>query len=138
MLMIALSYTRFPCAKSVIDVGCYTSGLRLEMDWISKKVASDIQGKLENNWKDVAGAEFVGGNAFDIKFDGLFDLVISNQTIEHLTDPVGFVEKLLRLGRGLIISTTFETPFGLIDGHRSEERRVGKECVSRCRSGWLT
>src|SRR3546814_995949 len=27
-------------------------------------------------------------------------------------------------------------PAGQQAGHRSEERRVGKECVSRCRSRW--
>src|SRR3546814_16001674 len=27
-------------------------------------------------------------------------------------------------------------PCGVIDGDRSEERRVGKECVSTCRSRW--
>src|SRR3546814_1558291 len=27
-------------------------------------------------------------------------------------------------------------PNGIIEHHRSEERRVGKECVSTCRSRW--
>src|SRR3546814_1008249 len=29
-----------------------------------------------------------------------------------------------------------EDTYGLIRDHRSEERRVGKECVSTCRSRW--
>ena len=46
-----------------------------------------------------------------------FDLVISNQTVEHLDRPGEFIEKLLKLGRGLIVSTTFEVPEGTIEGH---------------------
>ena len=53
------------------------------------------------------GLDFVSGDAFELEFDNLFDLVISNQTVEHLTQPAIFVEKLLkerrelRLGRKL-------------------------------------
>src|SRR3546814_3590043 len=31
-----------------------------------------------------------------------------------------------------------ERPLLVIETHRSEERRVGKECVSTCRSRWST
>jgi 2-polyprenyl-3-methyl-5-hydroxy-6-metoxy-1,4-benzoquinol methylase len=106
----------FPDAKSAIDVGCYTSGLICEFDWINRRVASDLQ-NLKAEWADVPNVDFVHGNAFELELCETFDLVISNQTIEHLEKPKEFVDKLLSIGRGLIISTTYETEAGLIDGH---------------------
>jgi SAM-dependent methyltransferase len=113
---VATAAAMFPNAKSAIDVGCYTSGLICEMDWIPRRVASDLQ-NLSAEWAPVPNVEFVNGNAFDLDFGDKFDLVISNQTIEHLEQPKEFVDKLLSIGRGLIISTTYETEAGLIDGH---------------------
>ncbi len=116
-ITVAMAKAMFSDAKSVIDVGCYTSGIMVELDWIEKRVASDIQVGLAASWEHVDGVEFVGGNAFELDFEAPFDLVLSNQTVEHLEDPTGFINKLLTLGRGLIVSTTYETPAGLIDGH---------------------
>lgn len=116
-LMTSIAFSMFPHAKSAIDVGCYTSGLLVEFDWIPKRIASDKQAYLEKNWRSVENVSFVPGDAFELEFGDLFDLVISNQTIEHLGDPCGFVKKLLSIGRSLIISTTYETPAGLIEGH---------------------
>jgi 2-polyprenyl-3-methyl-5-hydroxy-6-metoxy-1,4-benzoquinol methylase len=116
-LTVGMARAMFPAARSAIDVGCFTSALIVEMDWIPIRVASDIKEYLKANWEGVAGVDFEARNAFEIADDSLFDLVISNQTIEHLEDPKGFVEKLLSIGRGLIISTTYETPAGMIDGH---------------------
>ena len=104
-------------SKSAIDVGCYTSGLICDLDWIPRRVASDVQNRLAENWKNVDGVMFVAGDAFDLKHSETFDLVISNQTVEHLDDPRGFIDKLLSLGRGLIVSTTYEVEHGLIPGH---------------------
>lgn len=116
-LMLSMTRSLFPNAQSAIDVGCYTSALIVEMDWIKTRVATDLQTSLSDNWREVDGVDFLGGDAFNLDFDKPFDLVISNQTIEHLEDPPGFVKKLLSIGNGLIISTTYETPAGLIDGH---------------------
>lgn len=117
-LTFAVSHALFHDARSAIDVGCYTSGLICEMDWIEHRVASDIQPGLTENWAGVPGVRFVVGDAFALNFpEEPFDLVISNQTVEHLHDPVGFIAKLLDLGQGLIVSTTYEVPAGMIDGH---------------------
>lgn len=112
----ALAFSFFPEAKSAIDVGSYIGSLICDLDWINKRIATDIQ-DLRRNWEAVNDVEFVLGDAFELGFPDKFDLVISNQTIEHLEDPKGFVEKLLSLGRGLVITTTYQTPFGLIPGH---------------------
>lgn len=116
-LCVAVARGMFHDAKSAIDVGSYTGGLICELDWIEKRVASDIQKHLTENWKAAEGVTFVAGDAFQIEFENLFDLVISNQTIEHVENPEKFVRKLLSLGRGLIVSTTYEVPHGMIDGH---------------------
>lgn len=116
-LTVALAQAMFSDAKSAIDVGCYTSGIMVELDWIENRVASDINPTLKENWAPVKDVTFRQGDAFKLKFPEKFDLVLSNQTVEHLDDPAGFIEKLLGLGKGLIVSTTYETPAGMIDGH---------------------
>ncbi|MFN4183859.1 MAG: class I SAM-dependent methyltransferase [Hyphomonas sp.] len=116
-ITVAMAQGMFSDAKSAIDVGCYTSGIMVELDWIEKRVASDISSYLASSWEHVQGVDFVPGNAFELDFGQKFDLVLSNQTIEHVEDPKGFVEKLLSIGRGLIISTTYEVAAGVIDGH---------------------
>lgn len=115
-LTLGVSRALFPNAESAIDVGCFTSGLIVEMDWIKKRYATDLQVHLKENWKEVDDVSFIAGDAFSLCFDQSFDLVISNQTIEHLEDPSGFVDRLLSIGNGLIISTTYETEAGVIDG----------------------
>src|SRR3546814_2579812 len=40
------------------------------------------------------------------------------------------------LGAAASCTTFLGLPTGRADGERSEERRVGKECVSTCRSRW--
>src|SRR3546814_18514127 len=39
-------------------------------------------------------------------------------------------------GRNLAVLTEAATRMHILRAKRSEERRVGKECVSTCRSGW--
>jgi 2-polyprenyl-3-methyl-5-hydroxy-6-metoxy-1,4-benzoquinol methylase len=117
-MTVALARAMFADANSAIDVGCYTSGLICELDWIGTRVATDLQARLQANWQDVPGVRFVAGDAFAAQFpEEPFDLVISNQTVEHLADPAGFIAKLVALGRGLIVSTTYEVPQGMIPGH---------------------
>jgi SAM-dependent methyltransferase len=119
-LTLAMCKAMFPLAKSAIDVGCYTSGLLVEMDWIEQRVATDIQSHLLGNWSEVNEVDFFCEDAFNIKTENLFDLVISNQTIEHLDEPEKFINSLLSIGKGLVISTTLDTPYGLIPGHTQD------------------
>lgn len=116
-LCAVMARAMFSDAKSAIDVGSYIGGLLCELDWIEERVASDIQSRLASNWSHVTDVKFVSGDAFEINFPQPFDLVISNQTVEHLEQPAEFIEKLLSLGRGLIVSTTYEVAAGTIDGH---------------------
>ena len=58
----------------------------------------------------------------------------------HLADPIQFYWFACALGVGslLLMRTLLQSPFGytLRMVRRSEERRVGKECVTTCRSRW--
>jgi len=116
-LTVATAQAMFSDARSAIDVGCYTSGILCELGWIERRVASDMASYLASSWEHVEGVDFVPGDAFELDFGQTFDLVLSNQTVEHVDDPKGFVEKLLSIGRGLIISTTYEVEAGRIEGH---------------------
>jgi hypothetical protein len=116
-LTVFIAKAMFPNATSIIDVGSYISPLILDFDWIPRKVATDIQKPLIKNWENVKGVEFIAGDAFKLDFSEKFSIVLSNQTIEHVEDPKEFVKKLMSLGNGLIISTTFELPYGTIPGH---------------------
>src|SRR3546814_21066653 len=60
-------------------------------------------------------------------------------------EEIGFVPRVLvgvskRTQRAELFGQTYSAPFGIapigISALRSEERRVGKECVSTCRSRW--
>src|SRR3546814_11606071 len=70
-----------------------------------------------------------------------FDLLIIVND-KRLTDRVDYWLKADdRLTRELAITQTIKTPVNFIvhtiqEVNRSEERRVGKECVSTCRSRW--
>ncbi len=101
-------------AKSAIDVGCYVGGFICDLDWIEKRVAADIN-DWSKEWADVDDVKFINRDAF--KLWDRFELVISNQTIEHIEDAAGFAEKLCKLGDTVIVSTTYLVPSGKIEGH---------------------
>ena len=52
-LTVATAQAMFSDARSAIDVGCYTSGLICELDWIEKRVASDISPAMVDHWAHV-------------------------------------------------------------------------------------
>src|SRR3546814_4733873 len=61
-------------------------------------------------------------------------------TIGYLVTEASSIRLMTRDGRTMEAATIgydYETGFGLVRAlERSEERRVGKECVSTCRSRW--
>src|SRR3546814_16490509 len=87
-------------------------------DWSSDVCSSDLSllregpvAQLLDLFVEADGAVIVGGDAFE-HLDALFE---------------GADLRLQRLGLGIVAR-------GIIG--RSDERRVGKECVSTCRSRW--
>src|SRR3546814_18105817 len=79
-------------------------------------------------------------NASDSQINGWIEQ--AQDTITSRTKDGEVVSQVTELGTALghvlagIFIVLFATYFFLADGHRSEERRVGKECVSTCRSRW--
>ncbi|WP_411818139.1 hypothetical protein [Hyphococcus sp. DH-69] len=101
-------------ARTAIDVGSYIGGFICDLDWIPDRIASDLNNFTEN-WANVTGVKFMKADAFTL--DRKFDLVISNQTIEHIPNARAFAEKLCSLGETVMVSTTYQVPHGRIDGH---------------------
>ena len=65
-------------------------------------------------------------------------------TAGHVTPNIALIPRLLELGYDIQYIGSYQgiekeliEPFGIpYHGIRSEERRVGKECASMCRSRW--
>src|SRR3546814_2948567 len=79
----------------------------------------------------------------DVCSSDLDFLVVQQQTalIDHPAQAIGplhlaaAAHRLVVL-RGIEVDTVAAVVLGHVAGGRSEERRVGKECVSTCRSRW--
>src|SRR3546814_17780172 len=76
-------------------------------------------------------SECAGGHALDPVIAALPDQLCQAWAVSwaEALEPFSPARSLLVLGRG--------PSFGIALEARSEERRVGKECVSTCRSRWL-
>src|SRR3546814_18913545 len=66
------------------------------------------------------------------KFYGVDQALVAKGLVEHLQDPA-FDKSDVRIGTDCPLTGVLRARVYL---HRSEERRVGKECVSTCRSRW--
>lgn len=101
---------------SVLDVGCHTSSFISELDWFEQKTVADLP-YLADHWKNVKGVKFVSGDFLKSEFDTAFDLVLCTQVVEHLEKPKAFIQKLLSVGKTIIVSTTYEVPKGACKYH---------------------
>jgi tetratricopeptide (TPR) repeat protein len=105
-----------PNGSSVLEVGCHTSSFIFELDWFKEKVVTDLP-FLSEHWQGIEGVKFIPGDFYKLKFDRTFDLVLCTQVVEHLQEPKLFIQKLLSLGKTVIVSTTYEVPEGLCKYH---------------------
>src|SRR3546814_14179391 len=81
----------------------------------------------------IAGLEptFGGINLEDIKAPECF--VVEGKLRERMNIPVFHDDQH---GTAITVSAAIINGLKVVGKDRSEERRVGKECVSTCRSGW--
>src|SRR3546814_20797307 len=117
-------------------------------DWSSDVCSSDLLYKLhlrfqpvdvlfgivQNVLEQIARHEIayrfaIGHGLFDRHLGGRFQLVITGQDLGNVFAYHQFVQ-ILQVGQAIQHENTFDKVV------RSEERRVGKECVSTCRSRW--
>jgi 2-polyprenyl-3-methyl-5-hydroxy-6-metoxy-1,4-benzoquinol methylase len=121
----AQSHSLISQRSRVIDIGCGTGDLLKILK--DKKLGSEFYGldyaaSAENlvKAKD-ADIKFMCGDLFEIEIRTMFDIVFCTEVLEHVPEPVKFVEKMLsftHLGGSLVITV----PDGRKDtwiGHRN-------------------
>src|SRR3546814_15333002 len=88
-------------------------------------------------------ATAVNGDALQLPFaDSTFDRIIASEVLEHVSDDQQSLHEVFRvLKPGGTLAATVpswlpEKICWALSDERSEERRVGQECVSQCRSRW--
>src|SRR3546814_14315547 len=96
-------------------------------DWSSDVCSSDLAARVLAQAPDSAGVQFVAGVA--AMYLGQLPAAAEHLQRATLLDPKR-ADYPAQLARAL---TAMRLP-----RERSEERRVGKECVSTCRSRWST
>src|SRR3546814_458145 len=96
-----------------------------------------------SDWSsDVCSSDLVRG--FEVKFytsEGTWDLVGNNMPIFFIQDAMKFPDLVHSVKpephREIPqAASAHDTFYDFVSLSRSEERRVGKECVSTCRSRW--
>jgi Methionine biosynthesis protein MetW len=94
-----------PEGGRVIDVGSHETELLEQLDWFRSRVALDIQWVFPRR-----GIEAVLADFREYEPDGVYDLVLCLQVLEHVPQPQPFARKLLRTGRTVIISVPYRWP----------------------------
>src|SRR3546814_13966609 len=111
----------FP-SRPTTTAGC-APGWRSDLPGVIPRWRSDLE--------DLAGPHDVLGHRLDQLLDAL--------EADHATKPLdeGHLElDAIELEVGAVQDVGLHAPLPLTVESRSEERRVGKECVSTCRSRW--
>src|SRR3546814_13692274 len=100
-------------------------------DWSSDVCSSDLRDvDAEFAVRQVGGVAFLG-DADRLAVDEHLIAFGRNLTRKRTMDAVALEQQRVRLGIGQVVDRDQFQP-----AVRSEERRVGKECVSTCRSRW--
>ncbi len=107
-----LALAREPAVTSLLDLGCDAGG---RTAWLGERLGvTDLHGvEIVDERADLARARGIEVTAADLNGplphpDGAFDLVVSNQVIEHLYDTDAFVSeayRVLRPGGVAVVST---------------------------------
>src|SRR3546814_10747312 len=105
-------------------------------DWSSDVCSSDL--RAEQDLRDavrLAGRDGPEYGWEELPGEGAF---YSPKLEFHLTDAIGRTWQCGTLQLDYVLPERLDASYVGEDGakHRSEERRVGKECVSTCRSRW--
>jgi SAM-dependent methyltransferase len=113
--VVRLARRHVPAGGRVIDIGAKEAGLLRQLSWFESRLALDTQYVMPR-----PGVETVIADFHDYEPDGVFDLVLCLQVIEHLPRPQPFARKLLRTGRTVIISVPYRWPAAAHESHLND------------------
>ena len=109
--VIRLARKYAPSARSVLDVGPNGTPLVCELDWSPSKTVIDLAAQT------IAGANCIQGDFLEYQPPQPFDLVLCLQVLEHVGPAGEFAQKLLAVGRTVIVSVPYRWPEGSCKHH---------------------
>jgi hypothetical protein len=101
-----------PQGRSVLDVGGSDCDYISWLSWIPYKEVVDVKAR-----KSIEGIVNTCCDFLAYKTEYTFDLVLCLQVLEHLKDPGTFCDKLLSMGKYIIVSVPYKWPHGTCAGH---------------------
>lgn len=110
--VIELAKRYCPSAESVIDIGAKDARFVQWLDWIPSKTALD-----RNPMAEVEGVTNCQVDFCEFHPERKYDLALCLQVLEHLGNPELFAQKLLTIGKTLIVSVPYKWPDGLSKWH---------------------
>ena len=99
-------------ARSLLDVGTGNCPYPEWFDWIPARTSIDLMNPYASD--AVTG---IAGDIFTHPFPDLFDVVTCLQVLEHVPDAHAFAQRLLALGKLLVVSVPHRWPAGKIEDH---------------------
>lgn len=115
---LALIQSVVPQGGNILDVAAAQGNFSLKLAELGYNVTwNDIREDLAEYVemkKEFGKVEYKPGNAFEVKFDQLFDLVLATEIIEHVAHPDEFLASLAKLvkpGGHIVISTPLGSYF---------------------------
>ena len=104
----------------MIDVGVARNPVMEQFDWIRERISVDLSPSAA--FEVEMG---IDSNLLQIDFNRSFDLCSCLGVLEHVTDPQPFAQKLLSLGKLLIVSVPFTWDEDPRQDHISYEELTG-------------
>jgi hypothetical protein len=99
-------------AKSLIDVGARNAAYTEEFTWIPDRYTLDIVKPYSS--ENVKG---IRKNFFEFEPEQKFDVALCLQVLEHIDDASRFAQKLLDVGRRVVVSVPYKWPRGACKYH---------------------
>jgi len=117
-------YRRYEYAASLLketdvvgDFACGTGyGSIMMSERCARVIGADIDNKVveavKQRYRDNDKVDFICSDILDFKYDGAFDLIVSFETLEHLTEEdirkaLGIFHRAIRTGGSLLFSTPY-------------------------------
>jgi len=108
-------------ATSAVEIGCVKPAFVRHLSWVERKLCVapyfaaykglDLDARASDDDDDVeyVEADFLTWRGEE-EDDGMFDVAMSLQVLEHVVDPGAFMKKLLATARVLVVSVPYMWP----------------------------